>query len=656
MIANSPQHVAAVNTEHRRLKNLVGKIGELCRQPVGDEQFYPQYLQHLMNAMSALGGAIWLKNASGDWRRRWRRPTDPAQRDSGEEDLKRRLSLVRQAAESQGGLSFIDRKTSPEQVVFVAAIRREAATVAVVEVVLAPGSAPSDRQQELALLQMLAGLASGRTMPEVRTPRMEEAGSPPPASNARPMQRLSAFACAVHQSLDLDTTGFLLVNEMRSMLGCDRVTLAVARRDTCRLLAISGQDAIDQRADAVRQLESLASQSMHSDDIWRQRGANDSSPEQSQLDSPWKILGVLPLQHSPGGEVLGVVIIEQMNGDVSQSDLTRRVDLVRPHVVQALANARDHEGIFLRRPLQAISRWKKACSTRRRKLLLWLAAITAMALLVGLFPIPFNVHGRGVLEPSLQRDVFADVDGVVTEVYVKHGDQVQPGDALVKLHNSNLELQLADVLGRRRAVQEHLAAIHRQRHEERLAREATDRLTGQILQLQEQLRGLDQQHALLLEKQNRLIVRSPIAGRVATWNINRRLMLRPVAAGQILLNVADENGPWQLEVYLPESDIGHLELAKNDSDAPLPVDFLAVTEPSQEHRGEVHHVDAHAQLYDDYGQAVRVLVKIDRHDLPDTPAGATVRARVRCGDRSIGYVWLHRLVGFVYTRVLFRLG
>jgi hypothetical protein len=34
-------------------------------------------------------------------------------------------------------------------------------------------------------------------------------------------------------------------------------------------------------------------------------------------------------------------------------------------------------------------------------------------------------------------------------------------------------------------------------------------------------------------------------------------------------------------------------------------------------------------------------------------AGARVTARIHCGSRSIGYVWLHDFIDFVRTSLLF---
>jgi hypothetical protein len=152
------------------------------------------------------------------------------------------------------------------------------------------------------------------------------------------------------------------------------------------------------------------------------------------------------------------------------------------------------------------------------------------------------------------------------------------------------------------------------------------------------------------------VIRSPISGQVTTWNVERQLMLRPVCAGQVLLTIADAESPWQLEVYFPESEIGHLTAARQQSAQPLAVDYLAVTAPTHEHAGALRHMDAHAQLYEEHGHAVRVLVDVDRQDVSSAPAGATVTARIDCGRRAMGYVWLHRLWAFIYDRILFRLG
>ena len=662
MIATSPHQVSDLRTEHRRLRTIVEKIGQLCQSPLPDDQFYPQFLKLVSQALNACGGAVWIRKNDDGWHPRWQDNLET-------EDVAAHASFVGRC-ERQGIVALTNQHhpvVPDDQVALLATIAGRENKQVAIELLLLEDDNGREKLPERAFLQKMVELASTRptsrtaVKPASATP-VEAPQQPKPSSQ----QRLHAFSMLVHQSLDLETTGYAVVNELRSMLGCDRVTLALEQKSSCRLVAISGQDTIDRRADNVRQLETLAARAMRLDaPLWCDREASGWKEvlgklgplkDEAGVDSPWTTLGMLPLRTSPNAKAMGVLIVEHMTADTTGDVLQRRAKVLIPHVTQAMLNARTYSHLFLLPLWKTLGHWQRTCYSKWRRLLVWLAVLLTVGSMLALYPTSLTVHGRGVLEPALQRDVFADVDGVVAEVFVEHGDYVQKGDLLVKLRNTDLEVQIADVLGRRRAAGEHLAAIQRRRHEERLAREATDRLTGQILQLQEQLRSLDQQHALLLEKQERLNIRSDIEGRISTCNVHRRLMLRPVVAGQVLLTVADEEGPWQLEVYVDESEIGHLKSKVASSEEDLSVEYLAVTEPSVVHHGSLKHMDDHAQLYDDYGHCVRAVVDIDRNDLPETPSGTTIRTRMDCGQRPVGYVWLHRLAGFIYTRVFFRLG
>jgi hypothetical protein len=54
-------------------------------------------------------------------------------------------------------------------------------------------------------------------------------------------------------------------------------------------------------------------------------------------------------------------------------------------------------------------------------------------------------------------------------------------------------------------------------------------------------------------------VKSPLGGQVVTWDLKNRLPIgRPVNRGQVLLCVADPDGPWQLELHMPEHRVGHV--------------------------------------------------------------------------------------------------
>ena len=63
-------------------------------------------------------------------------------------------------------------------------------------------------------------------------------------------------------------------------------------------------------------------------------------------------------------------------------------------------------------------------------------------------PWPYELSGKGTLEPVDRQDIFAGVDGVVEKVEVQHGQHVKKGDLLLVLRNDDLEASARE--GRRR--------------------------------------------------------------------------------------------------------------------------------------------------------------------------------------------------------------
>ena len=71
------------------------------------------------------------------------------------------------------------------------------------------------------------------------------------------LEQVDRFSRAAHESLDPVATAFVMANEARRIIGCDRVSVLVKKRRKLRLEAVSGQESIERRASAVRAIESL---------------------------------------------------------------------------------------------------------------------------------------------------------------------------------------------------------------------------------------------------------------------------------------------------------------------------------------------------------------------------------------------------------------
>jgi hypothetical protein len=101
--------------------------------------------------------------------------------------------------------------------------------------------------------------------------------------------------------------------------------------------------------------------------------------------------------------------------------------------------------------------------------------------------------------------------------------------------------------------------------------------------------------------------------------------------------------------------MGHIAKAAAASDEPLRVEYIVATNPGQTFEGRIVEMHSAAELRGEEGNTVLVRVAIDRRDLADLRPGASVTARIDCGSRSLGYVWLHDVIGFVQSKILFRL-
>lgn len=139
-------------------------------------------------------------------------------------------------------------------------------------------------------------------------------------------------------------------------------------------------------------------------------------------------------------------------------------------------------------------------------------------------------------------------------------------------------------------------------------------------------------------------------------------MLMPVGRGQKLLEVADPDGDWELEVTMPESRMGHVAEAwkkAEESNGDLRVVFILATHPADKLEGRVVEIHRSAEIHGDKGATVLLRVAFDQQMLRDVviepKIGAEATVKVYCGKQSIGYVYLHDLIDFIRAKILFRL-
>ena len=447
----------------------------------------------------------------------------------------------------------------------------------------------------------------------------------------------------IHDSLDVETVAAAAVKQTKFWTDCSRVSLFVRRGRRCRLLAVSDQGEIDRRSRTLRSLERSADvvaqgrRPIWSDEVGSAE-ADVRLPEELAA-ADWLIAAVPLIDHNGTEErVIGVLWAEDFGHSATWTDARRtKLTLCAEQATGALSNSLEHRN-------RSILGWRRVLSVIPK----WLAiAVFLGGLAAGLTFVQtdFDVTGRGMLRPRIQRNVYARVDGVVQQPTVEHGDPVEAGAPLLRLRNPDLEKERAELEGRIRTTEQQIADLEvlrasPDRGEERGPRDPIE-LAARQAELAAVLQNLQGQEAALSRYEQELDLSSPVSGVVLTWDVEQLLKGRWVHAGQRLLTVADLDGPWIVEILVPDRDLDHV-LAAGDEDDPAKVTFVTATDLETQHSGVVVDV-AHAVRHDPIaGPVVVVTVDVDDPAALERQPGSSVYPRIHCGRQSLGYVWFRR--------------
>jgi RND family efflux transporter MFP subunit len=340
--------------------------------------------------------------------------------------------------------------------------------------------------------------------------------------------------------------------------------------------------------------------------------------------------------------------------------LDPRLDLVYEHSARALSNAIDHNSLFLMPLWKAIGKAGFVVQARTLPKTVTIGSAVLIGLLaLCIIPWDFDMRAKGTVQPIAKKDVFVGEAGIVMEVLVDNGDIVKEGDPLVRLRSDELPLKISQTQGEFNARFEELNAVRNRRTdtsrtytEAERARDEADQARAEV-----QTESLRAQLKLLEERLENLTIRSPISGRVITWDAKRTLQNRPVESGQVLMSVAAESTDYELELYMPERRVRHLveyrqTLKKEDPNADLQVDYILMTDPGTYHKGTVTEVHPAAEPHEEHGHMVRVKVSTD-DEVANLRPGASVTADVHCGKAPLGWAFLHEAWEWLEANLFF---
>lgn len=598
----SPVSAADLQAARQNILRLLEEMRQLAKRDAPPDVFWSEFLQRLISAVGAQGGAVWScddQSVQAECRIgapaaafESSSPAGAAHRAFLESALDHHEAQVAAPNSVVGGVG-----NATPYLLVLAPVLIFGRPVALVELFLdanRPAAAhdgfrrfAAEACETAAVWQMARTLQRLQRHPDL-WPQLEE------------------FNARVHRSLDLEQTAFAAVNEARRVLDCDRVSLAVFRNRRWTIAAISGVDVVESLAEPVVLLLRLTKAAVASGEPFWYAGSSEELPPEL-LEPTLACIGVteartvaiLPLrrpapianseqsleQSSPAArrDIIGALILEQISDRVTAAELRDRLEPICRHVELALANALEHDSIFLLPVWRALGQLR-AVSWARTFPKLGAALLIAAAIVSALMFVPakFTVTAAGRLRPTTQQSLFAPEAGAVSQLLVRSGQDVKSGDPLLEFQRANCSTEMLP---------------------------------------------------------------SPMSGRVLIHGDAETWLGRPVAPREELLVIFDPSA-WQADVLIPEHDLRHVLQARSAEDAKLPVRLSPVTQPERVWNGTLDSISRQIESVPDEGRGVRAIVPLSE-PLDDALVGQEINSRIDCGRCSLGYLWFHDAIDYV---------
>ena len=485
---------------------------------------------------------------------------------------------------------------------------------------------------------------------------------------------MDLFIHSLHQSLDLKDSSRIIANETRRFLDCDRVSVLRTKGKRNETLSVSGQPSVNRRSNLIRSMESVVNTIVPTRQVFWYPGEEDIPPQINEplqeylADTATRTFVVVPIfdridadrtnpeETQEPKRLVGAMVIEHCRQQWNRDQVGSRVEIATRHSSDAFRNAWQHQSLFLHGLWKWIGKSKVLYSARQLpKTVSALATMIALGMVLTFVQTDLELTCDGIVLPQNRQLVFPGRPGIVSEVFVEHGAKVQQGDPVARITDLDLDFQIAESEGRIKELQQSIRSAESSRLNNRRGDE--DKLQQENLNAKRaELESLGEQLGILRSRRKTLVATSPLTGQVMTWDVRKRLQDRPIQRSEQLMEIADVEGPWELELHLPDRKIGHFlrhwAEANNKGEA-VQVEFMLASAPGKSHLGTVRQVGKTTELNADNEQHLKVLVNINSDSLDLRQSRSGVSGKIQCGKSSLGYAWLYPVKEFFQSKVLF---
>lgn len=703
----------------RQIDEAFESASKLAGSTLAPAEFYQQFLNRTLSAIEAPAGAVWLRTPQGFLQIACQENLESVGLDAKRGGRQCHNEILRQVFQStparpvmiepQGRLSGM--AAEPGAV--------PAANLTDYWTLFAPIANVEKDKPPLGLLEVFqTGDLDPRIYPTFLNYAYQMAGYASQYhqfSNARQSSGLErvyaqveSFAKLIHTSLNPTEVAYHIANEGRRLVECDRLCVGIRHGGKTTVEAVSGADVVEKASSHVRRMRILFDEVQKLGERLVYKGEKDEGlpPRLSEAlddylaESQPKLLVVMPIRDDREKETTkpprSILLMESFNPPEQVEPMIQRLEVVGKHAAPALYNAAELKRIpfgFIWRPLAKL---QEGLGGKHRFLALGIGTlVTLLILAMFLVPYPLKMEADGEFLPRYVANVFSPQDGEVRSILRKSGDMVRPGAPVIMLYSPDLGRTYAE------------AGTEAAKNEEKVR--SIEAMLTRGLPTQEELRlrlDLETARATAKTKRNYQAELRQMYNLVggaqdgvftanaeafddagirgtpnAAWKVissdnSNELMHRTVRPNEPLVRLGYTDGPWRVELKLPQRNVGHVlkalgtsEMHKVDKDGKkyLNVDVLLTSDPTRSYPGRLYEEDIAAEAVpnrDDRDQSepvvqayVRVNVDTDNEAamIPRSlfVAGQEVHTRIRCGNHALGYSLFHGVYEWFYEKVIF---
>lgn len=144
---------------------------------------------------------------------------------------------------------------------------------------------------------------------------------------------------------------------------------------------------------------------------------------------------------------------------------------------------------------------------KKPRLFATLAVLAGLAAAFALAPIPYHVYCPLEVKPANAETVYVEVPGILETVFVKPGERVEKGQVLAQLINLDLDMKIAEMIGKRENLSTRLDVLSRIRFDDSSAND-------EIQSVEKTLAAVETQLVKMEEDRRKLQLKAHVSGTI----------------------------------------------------------------------------------------------------------------------------------------------